>query len=109
METKTIPLSEKEGKRYEIWLTNDGSDNEMSCDQLGDEGYDIIYVASTDYFLQSPDKEEIAEKVVKQEYVPGIWLYKHYSDDEYICKSAISSLMSAIGDYKYIIITETEI
>lgn len=110
METKTIILSEKEGKRYELHLFEDHKEFWLKARVFWEKG-DTIYSGETECFIDFADKEEIAEKVVEQDLVSTFEevLYKHYSDENYAYPTAIRSLESAIGEYKYIIITEGEI
>jgi hypothetical protein len=109
METKTILLSEKEGKRYRLDIYQEDTKYfQWDYGEAETSGYKVIYHGSISDFLQLPNKEEIAEKVVDKGIIMGIPVYDDYEDNGMVRYSALDSLLSAIGDYKYFIITETE-
>lgn len=116
METKTITLSVKEGKRYELHLFHMPTTREEHSTILSMVmGFKIhnrhLLSGSVEDLLQLSNKEEIAERVCDNQIcgTSGCKVYKDY-DNKNDCKIyPLESLLSAIGDYKYIIITSTEI
>jgi hypothetical protein len=107
MDSKTIKLSEKEGKRYELELFESESNWFMI-----DAAFDIpglLFSGPLEDFLALPNNWEIAERVVEKGLIMGIPVYDDYQDNGMVCYSAIDSLLSAVGEYKYFIITEVTV
>jgi len=110
METKTILLKEFEGKRHEINLFEDNTEFEEQEHIYRWTGFPtVIFSGSIEDFLQLPNKEEIAERVVGSFNLKWVKYYYSYNKPRQWLRSPLDSLMSAIGEYKYLIITETEI
>lgn len=107
METKNILLSKKEGVDYWLFLYPDSSYTGIDTDKeaLLEFNHKIIYSGSVEDFLNHPNKVYVAEKVVDGQYT----LYKNYSGGSKSYFDPFRSLLSAIGEYNYLIITETEI
>lgn len=116
METKTITLSEKEGKRFELHLYNESKmDFNEHSDYLAKIMGSIIHnrhllSGSVEDFLQLPNKEAIAEMVIEKKIIYTLLGSDcSYMNGKMHCATPLGALLSAIGDYKYIIITLTEI
>lgn len=107
METKTIVLKEFEGKRDELHLFEEENECTIFVCLNALNKREMLYYGSVPDFLSLPNKEEIAEKVVENILPLGYVNYEDPTNSYY--HNPLESLLSAIGDYKYFILTETEI